>query len=213
MSERPSCAAGGVGDDDGRPRGRRIEDLPCWNRGGRCAVGTFSMLAVLAVGSAATSRALAQDAAPKAEAQTRRVRAARNPKGFDAGTRDELTESPIVSSEAPERDVIGSARSTAPTEDPAKPEVITQYRVGVVETRKEVWEKAQGAPEKQQLSQQTIYTERAAKVGRDGEVTDTVRRYDKVRIQQAAPVPPRIRRSCRTWKSGTTDGRASGLRS
>ncbi len=190
MSERPSCAASGVGDDDGRSRGRRTDDLPWWNRGGRCAVGTLTMLAVLAVGSAATSRALAQGAAPKSEApkESAPVPAPPEiPKDSAPAARDEGTESPAVSPEALSvRYRFSEKYSTE--EDPAKPELITQYQVGVVETLKEVWEKAQGAPEKRQSSQQTIYTERAAKV-KDGEITDTVRRYDKVRVQQMPPVP------------------------
>ncbi|HZW29537.1 MAG TPA: hypothetical protein VFF52_02455, partial [Isosphaeraceae bacterium] len=67
--------------------------------------------------------------------------------------------------------------------DPAKPELITQYQVGALQTLKTETEKAQGAPDRKEITTRTIYTERPAKVTRLGEVTDTVRHYDSFRIQ------------------------------
>jgi hypothetical protein len=67
--------------------------------------------------------------------------------------------------------------------DSAKPELITQYQVGALETIKTETEKAQGAPDRTELTTRTIYTERPAKVSRLGEVTDAVRRYEVYRIQ------------------------------
>src|SRR5262245_37305721 len=52
--------------------------------------------------------------------------------------------------------------------DPAKPELITQYQVGALETIKTETEKAQGAPDRTEFTTQTIYTERPAKVGKLG---------------------------------------------
>jgi hypothetical protein len=76
-------------------------------------------------------------------------------------------------------------------EDPEKPDVILQYRVGVRDTFKKLAENAQGAPDRSDSSRQTIFTERAAVVGRLGELTDTVRRYDHdiIRNKQGAKTP------------------------
>jgi len=67
----------------------------------------------------------------------------------------------------------------SPEDDPAQPELVTQYQVGIRQTLKEVREKLQGAPERKEFWTQTIYTERAAKVTNLGDVIDAVRRYDK----------------------------------
>ena len=193
MSERPSCAAGGVGDDDGRPRGRRIEDLPWWIRGGRCAVGTLSVLAVLAVGSAATSRA-SQDAAPKAEA-------AKESAPVPAPPEIPKDSAPAGAMRAPNRrlTLLRGAEHALSVQREIQPRRRTREARGShsipgrqFETLTEEWEKAQGAPDKRLSSQTMVYTERVASVGRDGEVTDTIRRYDKVPRpagRQQAPRP------------------------
>jgi len=67
----------------------------------------------------------------------------------------------------------------SPEEDPAHPELVTQYQVGIRQTLKAVREKPQGAPERVESWTQTIYTERATKVNNLGDVIDAVRRYDK----------------------------------
>ena len=66
------------------------------------------------------------------------------------------------------------------TEDPQKPHLITQYRVGVKETTKYETDRPQGAPERNERSRLMLYVERAAKVTRLGELTDLMRRYDFV---------------------------------
>jgi hypothetical protein len=76
------------------------------------------------------------------------------------------------------------------TDDPAHPELITQYRVGVLETQKTVREKAQGAPDREEITHQTIYTERVAQVGKLGEATSTVRRYDRFFMKELATARP-----------------------
>ena len=53
-------------------------------------------------------------------------------------------------------------------------------------------EQAQGAPQRQEITFRTIYTERPARIGRQGEVTDTVRRYDMFRAGGAAQADPRM---------------------
>ena len=76
----------------------------------------------------------------------------------------------------------------SPTEDPNHPELITQYRVGIVETQKTESEKPQGAPDRAEISRHTIYTERAAQVGKLGEMSSAVRRYDKFVIKDVANI-------------------------
>jgi hypothetical protein len=79
-------------------------------------------------------------------------------------------------------------------DDPTRPELITQYRVGMQHTAKFVREKAQGAPERNQWGRTVLYTERAAKVTRAGEPSDLIRRYDRVilskELQPARPINP-----------------------
>jgi hypothetical protein len=72
------------------------------------------------------------------------------------------------------------------TEDPDHPERITQYRVGLRETQKAEREKQQGAPIRSQIAWQTIYTERAAQVGKQGELTSAIRRYDRFQMKEMA---------------------------
>jgi hypothetical protein len=64
-------------------------------------------------------------------------------------------------------------------EDANRPELLWQYQVGMDETYRIEIERPQGAPQQQGLRQRTIYTERPARLGRLGDVTDTVRRYDR----------------------------------
>ncbi len=54
------------------------------------------------------------------------------------------------------------------TEDPNHPELLTQYRVGLIETQKTEREKQQGAPDRIQVAHRTIYTERAAEASKTG---------------------------------------------
>jgi len=167
----------------------------------------LSILAALGVGLVGTPHAWSQDAPPKAEPPKESAPVPAPPEFPKESApvpappefpkesapvpapRDEQTESSPVSSEALSVRYRFSEKYS-PDEDPNKPELVTQYRVGVLDTLKEVSEKAQGAPDVRQTSQQTIYTERAAKVGPVGEMTDAVRRYDTVRTKAMAPRPP-----------------------
>ncbi len=75
----------------------------------------------------------------------------------------------------------------SPEEDPAHPELVSQYQVGVRQNLKQVREKVQGAPERMEFWTQTIYSERAAKVTNLGDVIAVVRRYDKFFEKRPAP--------------------------
>ena len=74
----------------------------------------------------------------------------------------------------------------SPTDDPNHPEVLTQYQVGIVETQKTETETEQGAPDRAKVTHQTIYTERVAQVGKYGEMSTAVRRYDKFMMKSAS---------------------------
>jgi hypothetical protein len=75
-----------------------------------------------------------------------------------------------------------------PNGDPSRPELLVQYQVGALETIRIETEKPQGAPDQTGYSYRTIYTERPAKIGRLGEVTDAVRRYDRFELFSLAGV-------------------------
>jgi len=75
------------------------------------------------------------------------------------------------------------------TEDPTKPDLLTQYQVGCRETVKVTREKPQGAPDQQQTVGQGIYTERVAKLAKGAAVTEVVRRYDKIDITTTLDIP------------------------
>jgi hypothetical protein len=77
----------------------------------------------------------------------------------------------------------------ATTEDPAKPDQLVQYQVGTRETTKVTQEKPQGAPEVNQTTFQTIYTERVAKLGKGTSVSDLVRRYDRADLKTTLDIP------------------------
>jgi hypothetical protein len=68
-----------------------------------------------------------------------------------------------------------------------QPGLLVQYQVGSIETYRIETEKPQGAPDRVEETYHTIYTERPAKIGRQGEVTDAVRRYDSFRVRSARP--------------------------
>ena len=67
--------------------------------------------------------------------------------------------------------------------DRTKPEVLTQYRVAVLETIKSMTEQPQSAPVRSESAFRTVYTERAARVGTGsgGDVLAAVRHYDSFR--------------------------------
>jgi hypothetical protein len=87
-------------------------------------------------------------------------------------------------------------------EDLGRPDLVVQYRVGSIETVRSELERARGAPERREITYRTIYTERPARLGRLGEVIDTVRRYDVFRADGAAQADPRMAsflRGLRLW--------------
>lgn len=75
------------------------------------------------------------------------------------------------------------------TDDPTRPELLTQYRVGFRETIKVTREKPQGAPDHDTVSTQCIYTERVTKLAKGGIVTEVVRHYDKVNSKTSLEIP------------------------
>lgn len=72
-------------------------------------------------------------------------------------------------------------------EDANQPDLIVQYQVGAIETMRVEIEKPSGAPDREEVKYRTMYTERPAKVGRQGEVVDAVRRYDSFNVASARP--------------------------
>jgi hypothetical protein len=106
-----------------------------------------------------------------------------------AAPRDEQKERAPASTEALSARYRFSEKYS-PNEDPEKPDLVTQYRVGIRFTHKRRWERAQGAPEQSETSRQTIYTERAHQVSRLGELTDAIRRYDYDAVRTRESVKP-----------------------
>ena len=74
------------------------------------------------------------------------------------------------------------------TDDPTKPELLTQYQVGFRETVKITLEKPQGAPELQRSKGLGIYTERVAKLSK-GAVTEVVRHFKKIDFKTTMDIP------------------------
>jgi hypothetical protein len=74
--------------------------------------------------------------------------------------------------------------------DPKRPEALSQYRVGSRDTLRVVRDRPQGTPERDESSIQMIYTERVAKLARDGTVGEVVRSYDGVNFKTTLPIRP-----------------------
>ncbi len=88
------------------------------------------------------------------------------------------------------------------TEDGARPEVITQYRVAIRETIKTSVDTPQGTPQRNETTLQTISSERPAQVSGTGVVTAVVRRYEAFRItpvSSAAPSGGRLLEGLTLW--------------
>ena len=113
-----------------------------------------------------------------------------------AWTEQGRTQAPDVKPPAPRGDAEAlSARyhfleTYTAIADPAKPELLSQYEVGCIETVKVTRAKPQGAPEHDETVLQTIYTERVAKVSKEVLVTEVVRRYDKSNFRTTVDVRP-----------------------
>jgi hypothetical protein len=86
------------------------------------------------------------------------------------------------------------AEKYSPNEDPSRPELLVQYQVGANESYRIEEERAQGAPQQSGWIKRAIYTERPARLGRVGDVTDAIRRYDRFELaglDGVRPVDPR----------------------
>ncbi len=163
--------------------GRSSWCVPRGHVGGRHAtIGWLVALIVLDAGLLPAGRARAQEAQPKSEAAKIAEPAEAHVEPLSARYR--FTETYAVE------------------ENATKPELITQYQVGSLETNRVEVENAQGAPDRSEGSIQVIYTERAAKVNKLGEVTDLVRRYDGFRaggIYQAVEATPPMIKGLSVW--------------
>jgi hypothetical protein len=76
------------------------------------------------------------------------------------------------------------------TDDPAKPDLLSQYQVASRDTVKVTTDKPQGAPEQNETVLHTIYTERVAKMAKEGQVSSMVRRYDKANFKTTVQIRP-----------------------
>jgi hypothetical protein len=156
----------------------------------------LGVLAVLGAGLALGGRSAGQEPPPLTEP----ARAGAPAQGQPPGEPSPRTPQPRAAAtdapgQAPESAEPLSLRYRfieryALAEDPAKPELNVQYRVGAIETFKTETERPQGAPERTERTFQTIYTERTAGVNRVGDATDAVRRYDTFRTLGTFEVPP-----------------------
>jgi hypothetical protein len=168
MDQRHSGYVGPVGDDQVGQRSRRSGHWPRSSRSvrGRVSVEMFGILVLLGLGLVPIDRARAQDTPAKAEVPQEAA------SSEDLSVRYRFTEKYSLN------------------DDPEKPELVSQYQVAMHGTRKMVTEKPQGAPDRSETSPLIIYTERPAKVSKIGEVTDTVRHYDKFRLTSTTPISP-----------------------
>jgi hypothetical protein len=162
---------------DDQAHGREIP--PGRKRRGQVAVAVLSIVA-----------ALSQIAIPAGSA-----RAQETPAKNDAAAKTDAPQETTPTSPSQEPEAATAADLSvryrflerySPTEVPDQPERITQYQVGLRETQKAEREKQQGAPIRSQIAWQTIYTERAAQVGKMGELTSAVRRYDRFQMKDVA---------------------------
>ncbi|MGC8643489.1 MAG: hypothetical protein ACP5XB_26835, partial [Isosphaeraceae bacterium] len=76
------------------------------------------------------------------------------------------------------------------TDDPTKTDFLNSYRVATLETVKMRTENPQGAPSSNQMVVQTIYTERVAKLTKDGQVAELIRRYDRASLKSTLEIRP-----------------------
>jgi hypothetical protein len=157
-----------------------------WYRGGSTVVGLLSVLALLGLWPFAPL-AQAQDTPAKRDAPVQ----PEVPQ--ELAPADRVQDSVPASAEAlSERYRFIEKYSVNP--EPDRPELLSQYRIGILETQKTEREKPQGAPERFQFSHVTTYTERPAQVGKLGEVISAVRRYDTFRIKEMAATQPSKKR-------------------
>jgi hypothetical protein len=156
---------------------------PTGKRGGRIAVAVLIMVAVLGLAANPAGSAASQDPPAKKDAAAK----ADAPPG---SAPDAPTQEPDSAAAEALSVRYRFHERYSTTEDPNHPERITQYRVALRETQKFEREKQQGAPERGQFSRQTIYTEAAAQVSKQGEAICAVRRYDKFQLKPIATARP-----------------------
>ena len=89
----------------------------------------------------------------------------------------------------------------------------TPYQVATRDVLKVVVEKPQGAPDRSERTVQVIYTERPAAATTAGQVTDTLRRYDALKISPPAPTaaaskaqPPKLLEGLTVWYKARAGG-------
>ena len=181
MGELQSRPVSLAGDQE-----NRRENPPNGKRGGRVAVAVLSMVAVLGHATNRAGSARAQDTPAKKDA------AAKADAPPESAPNAPSQESEPASAEALSVRYRFIERYS-PIEDPAHPERLTQYRVGLLEKQKTEREKQQGAPDRFEIAWQTIYTERAAQVTKLGELLSAVRRYDRFKMDRKATTePPKV---------------------
>jgi len=73
--------------------------------------------------------------------------------------------------------------------DPDNPSLLNEYHVGSREKFKFMRERPQGAPERNETTLQTIYTELVTKLDQKRIPTEVVRRYDKSQFTTTLPLP------------------------
>jgi hypothetical protein len=181
MGEERGRLVNRAGADHTGEEFRRRPNQPSGNPRGGKVRGLLGALVTLGLGIIAAVPAKAQDTPAKNDAAAKSERA-----------RESAPESPPqepASAEALSLHYRFLERYSA-TEDPNHPELLTQYRVGLVETQKAEREKLQGAPDRYQMEYRTIYTERTAQATKLGELTSAVRRYDRFRRQEIAAATP-----------------------
>ena len=150
---------------------------PSRKRGGRIVVTVLSTVALLGQTANPLGSARAQDTPAKSDAAAKTDA----PQESKPASPDQEPEAATAADLSVRYRFI---ERYSPTEDLDRPERITQYRVGLRETQKSEREKQQGAPVRSQIAWQTIYTERAAQVGKLGELTSAVRRYDRFQMKE-----------------------------
>jgi len=183
MGEKQSHSADRAGEEEG---GRAFGSWGfggTWDRGASVALGLLSIMAVLEPGLISAARARGQDT-PSQPAASAKDAAQREPSPSEPG--QEPAPGSVEALSARYRFI----EKYNPNGDPDRPELVSQYRVGMRETQKTLREKTQGAPDRFEISRQTIYTERAAQVNKLGEVLSAVRRYDKFQMTELAAARP-----------------------
>ena len=158
--------------------GRALETSVC--RGGKALVLVLLTAAVVTVQERSLARAQAPAGSPRRDA------AAASKKAVDTPRAPATQEPATVTADALSLRYRFIEKYSV-TEDANRPELITQYRVGLRETQRVEREKAQGAPDRTEVTHQTIYTERAAQVSKLGEIVAAVRRYDRFQKKEVAP--------------------------